>query len=323
MVKQRFDGRRIVQFSVVVLVLVLGLFLVNNSRGLVSNFKVAYLWDLYLPILNYKVTNTVASAWDIISADSGSGSIAAGGGGTPAAESVPVLTYHRIVTEPDGYNLPLNQFLDQMFALKKAGYQTVSLGDFYEHLQSGKALPSKPILLTFDDGRTDGYYPVDPLLQVLDYQAVMFVIAGQSIPESGEPVRVYLSKRELLKMADSWRWEIQSHSVNGHGLIPIDSPGNQGHFFSHKKWLTEENRLETEEEYRLRIRHDLVMAKGVLEEEVQVLVNSFAYPFGDYGQASLNYPQVSSVLREAVDGVYQVSFHQGWDNEPAVQRSDT
>ena len=132
-----------------------------------------------------------------------------------------------------------------MFALKKAGWQTINMEDFYAFMQGEKQVPDKSFLLTFDDGRKDSYYPVDPILDALDYNAVMFVITKFSLEEKGG--NYYLSDKELKRMYLSGRWEIQSHGKDDHDFYKINANGNEGHFLSNKLWLDNENRLETEE----------------------------------------------------------------------------
>ncbi len=73
------------------------------------------------------------------------------------ALSVPVLLYHGIVPESDRFSITEEVFKDQMFALKKAGYSTITLNEFYGFIHEGKSLPDKSFLLTFDDGRLDSY----------------------------------------------------------------------------------------------------------------------------------------------------------------------
>ena len=63
------------------------------------------------------------------------------------AETIPVLLYHGIIDKPDGTNVLLENFKDQMFALKKTGWQTVSIEDFYAFMQGKKELSEKSFLL--------------------------------------------------------------------------------------------------------------------------------------------------------------------------------
>src|SRR5688572_19967034 len=91
-------------------------------------------------------------------------------GDSPAAaetgswKGIPVLLYHGIVRKPDRFNMTMEVFKDQMFALKRAGYRTVTLHDFQSFMRGEMELPAKSFLLTFDDGRADSYEGAEPIL---------------------------------------------------------------------------------------------------------------------------------------------------------------
>ena len=230
------------------------------------------------------------------------------------AKSIPVLLYHGIIDEPDGSNILLENFKDQMFALKKEGWQTISIEDFYGFMKGEKELPDKSFLLTFDDGRKDSYYPVDPILKALDYKAVMFVIISRSIGDDKEISPFHLSSKELKKMSKSGRWDLQSHGKDDHDFYKIDVEENEGHFLSNKLWFEDKQRLETEKEFRQRINNDLTNSKNDLEEIFETMVISFAYPFGDFGQNSLNFPEAKYVILDTIKSIYPMSFYQAWNS---------
>ena len=142
------------------------------------------------------------------------------------AQSVPVLVYHGIVEKPDDINVSLAQFKSQMYALKIAGYQTVSLEDYTKFLNGQKQLPEKSMLLTFDDGRKDSYQLSDPILKAIDFKALMFVITEHLSEENP----YYLSASELHAMEKTGRWNVEAHSQKAHDLYPIDENGTIGHF---------------------------------------------------------------------------------------------
>jgi len=223
-------------------------------------------------------------------------------------KSIPVLVYHGIVNKPDGFNVLLRDFKDQMFALKKAGWQTISIKDLYAFMKGEKKLPDKPFLLTFDDGRKDSFYPVDPILKVLDYNAVIFVITKHLLEDKSD---YYLSKNELQQMNKSGRWDIQAHGYQFHNFIEIDDQGNKGHFASNKMWLSDQGRIETDEEYKQRLLDDHLKSKNLLESHIKGLkVIAFAFPFGDYGQDALNIDKNKAIESNlaAVREVYPLSF---------------
>ena len=235
------------------------------------------------------------------------------------AQSVPILLYHGVITAPgwksDGTNISLNDFQSQMFALKKAGYHSITLAQFLDFMQSGKPVPAKSILITFDDCRADSFYPVDPILRVLNYNAVMFVITGRSFEADNSKNTFHLSADELKKMLASGRWEMASHTQNGHGFLKIDVSGTQGHFLSDKLWLDDKNRLETDDEYTQRINTDLAGSKSDLEKNLGIKVLGFAYPFGDYGNDTQNFPGSRAILNNSINSLFPLGFRQVDVNE--------
>jgi peptidoglycan/xylan/chitin deacetylase (PgdA/CDA1 family) len=77
-------------------------------------------------------------------------------------------------------NLTLSPFLFQQHVsyLKENGYQTISLYEAYNALMLGAILPSKPIILTFDDGYIDHYTHVFPVLKSANYAGTFFIITN-------------------------------------------------------------------------------------------------------------------------------------------------
>lgn len=225
------------------------------------------------------------------------------------AQSIPVLLYHGLINEDDGFNTLKINFDEQMFVLKKAGWQTISIDDFGKFVRGKKRLPEKSFLLTFDDGRKDSFYPVDPILRTIGYNAVIFIIAGQTRNYDNKN---FLSWQELRYMAKSKRWEIQSHGYDDHGLITVDAGGKKGYFLTNKMWLSEKQRLETMEEYKQRITDDLSAAKNTLAQWLKRNTISFAFPMGDYGLKSVNIPEAENIVLPIVKEIYPLSFFQTW-----------
>lgn len=225
------------------------------------------------------------------------------------ATSIPVLVYHGIVTENlKGEDVQFEKFKAQMYALKQNGYETIKLDDFYQFINNHKQLPEKSFLLTFDDGRKDSYYPVDPVLAALDYSAVMFVITNNLISNKKSPY--YLSPDEIRVMLTTGRWEIQSHGRDDHGFVVLDSEKKLGRFMSNKKWLTDENQLENDEQYRERISNDLLNSKEDLKNLFGVDATGYALPAGDYGHRASNFLEAEDVISDVIEQYYPMSFYQ-------------
>lgn len=235
------------------------------------------------------------------------------------AKSVPILLYHGIINDlnwkPDEVNTSFQEFKNQMFALKLNGWQTISLADYLAFKENKKTLPEKSFVLTFDDGRKDSYYPVDPILRALDYSAVMFVITGRSLGPDNEKSPFHLSERELSHMASGGHWELGSHGKNDHDWEIIGPNGEKGHFMSNTIWNQKENGLESKNEFYNRVRSDLYESKRDLEKKLGVKVLGYAYPFGDFGQSSQNFPQSLDILSNIVPSIYSLSFYQAGNSD--------
>ncbi len=221
--------------------------------------------------------------------------------------SIPVLVYHGISPQENGKDITIKQFEEHMLTLKKAGYQTITLDQLYAFMRGELQLPAKSFVLTFDDGRKDSYYFTDYTLKVLNYTAVIFVITKYSI-DSNHPY--YLNLEELEKMEKSGRWEIQSHSYDGHGRVKISKEGKQGSFFGNKMWLDAQDRLENDIEYKNRIHDNIAKAKTSLEEKFQREIHSFAIPFSDFGQFESNFPDANKINEEIYQKFHKMFFYQ-------------
>ena len=96
-----------------------------------------------------------------------------------ATENVPVLYYHHVRALPSGYSdwspaakrrfltydtLP-QAFAAQLDWLKTYGYTTILPRDLAAHWDTGKPLPIRPVIITFDDGSHDWVKTVLPMLQ--------------------------------------------------------------------------------------------------------------------------------------------------------------
>ncbi|HWA64497.1 MAG TPA: polysaccharide deacetylase family protein [Candidatus Paceibacterota bacterium] len=245
------------------------------------------------------------------------GSVSVASDSSPA-QDIPVLLYHGIVDNPDRFSLAPEEFWDQMSALKKAGYRTITLQEF-EDFVSGKSAPKgKVFLLTFDDGRTDSYYQADPVLQALGFHAVMFIATQSSFVRPNDFDSYYLNQESIQAMVDSGRWDIGSHTVQETGgYVPIDAAGTQGNFLSNKKWLTDAGRLETDAEYAARVQYELTYSKSELERRLGITITAMSYPFSDFGNQSINnQASAEAVIRAAVKDTYDYAFRQTTEKTP-------
>lgn len=98
---------------------------------------------------------------------------------------LPILMYHyiRVVHDPRdqlGYNLSVSpeDFNRQLDWLAANDYHPIDFNDVRQYFEGQKPLPSKPIILTFDDGYRDFYTTAYPALRAHNFKAVSYVISG-------------------------------------------------------------------------------------------------------------------------------------------------
>ena len=124
---------------------------------------------------------------------------------------VPVLCYHQLrdykpsdsKTSRD-YIVPASSFSEQMQALADSGYHSILPGELYEYLVSGKQLPSKPFMITFDDTRLDQYTAALPELNKHGFKGVFFIMTV-ALNKPG-----YMTKEQVKQLAD------EGHTIGSH-----------------------------------------------------------------------------------------------------------
>ncbi|MBI2010996.1 MAG: polysaccharide deacetylase family protein [Candidatus Colwellbacteria bacterium] len=298
------DKNKLGVFLLVALVLGAGIYVFSLKQDFIEAFEL-YQVKAYTTGFEYGVLRTSDLLASIVSL----GRERALAETNANTEAVPVLLYHGIPNKARGdYDVALDEFKQQMIALKLDGWQTITLDELYRFKKGEIALPEKSFLITFDDGRKDSYYAADPVLRSLGYNAVMFVATIE--PNVLEESNYYLEADELERMAKTGRWEIQSHGHSASRPTVIDSNGTTEHFLSNRVWLREENRLETETEAEARIKNDLNQSEDYLEKLTGKDVIAFAFPFGDFGYAGANFEEAESIVLAAANEIYPLSFYQ-------------
>ncbi len=90
---------------------------------------------------------------------------------------VPILCYHRISPTAKGaYSVTPATFAGQIKALSDSGYHTVTPNQLYDYLLYNKALPDKPVMITFDDSRSEHGAIAAPLLEKYGFRGVFFIM---------------------------------------------------------------------------------------------------------------------------------------------------
>ena len=99
---------------------------------------------------------------------------------------VPILMYHRInvvTASTPVASRPLSvhpaDFARQMRWLARNGYHTITQRQLFDALMCGRALPRRPILLTFDDGYRDVFFNASTVLKRLNMRATAYVVTDR------------------------------------------------------------------------------------------------------------------------------------------------
>lgn len=169
---------------------------------------------------------------------------------------VPILVYHYVefVRDPkDTIRKSLNIippiFEEQMVTLKNAGYNFITAAELGQYLDGKKQLPSRPIILTFDDGYGDFYTDVFPILKKYNIAATAYIISG------GLDHPNYMTTGQLKEIAESGLVEVGAHTVHHKNLksIPADEA-----------------------------KSEIEKSREELENLLGIKVVSFAYPYGGF-----------------------------------------
>jgi peptidoglycan/xylan/chitin deacetylase (PgdA/CDA1 family) len=153
------------------------------------------------------------------------------------AVNVPILMYHYIRVNPDsrdrlGFNLSVTptDFAAQMDWLARSGYHTITTEDLHGYLSGTRGLPSKPVILTFDDGYADFYTTALPVLRSHGFNADSYVVSGFV----GRPG--YMTSAQV-READRSGIEIGAHTVNHADLVRTSIAGVGSEVGDSKRFL--------------------------------------------------------------------------------------
>jgi peptidoglycan/xylan/chitin deacetylase (PgdA/CDA1 family) len=172
-------------------------------------------------------------------------------------ESVPILMYHVIgYVKPSTPNQELwvspSTFAAQMRALARAGYHGVTLQRVYDAWHGHAELPSKPLVISFDDGYYGQYRNARPTLLHDGWPGVLNLKLNNLADMGGV--------RNIKRMV-SEGWEIDDHTISHPDLTAISAG---------------------------QLHYEVGTSRKRLQKLLGVPVNFFCYPAGRYNQAVID-----------------------------------
>lgn len=207
------------------------------------------------------------------------------------AYRLPVLMYHHFDTTSDLDTIVTEErFREQMAALKKAGYTTVTLQQVLDYVDNGTRLPKKSVLITMDDGYDSNVTIAAPILEEFGFCATVFVIGvdegRQFNIHSGNPIYpTRFAYEDAIPWLEKGVLELQDHTFDMHQLAADGFSGRDGILPLEGEDLSA---------YRAALREDLSLFRQRREEHgIATPLVAMAYPYGFFSEES------ESVLREA------------------------
>lgn len=174
-----------------------------------------------------------------------------------------MVSNHRSKARFNKLRVPASEFERQVAWLSRNGFEFI----FASQLDAGATTSKKTVCLTFDDGYADNLTNADPILKKHNAVATLYLVEDRLGGWSSKKKQHHgdeelaaepkLSDQQVAQMVTSGRWELGGHTVT-HANLPTLS----------------------EAEAKYEIQH----SKDEFPRRFSVTPQTFAYPFGIYGQ---------------------------------------
>ncbi|GJM13139.1 MAG: polysaccharide deacetylase [Pseudohongiella sp.] len=186
-----------------------------------------------------------------------------------AADSAVVLLYHHVAEDtPPSTTISPRDFDAHLRYLRDNDFNVIALDRMIDSLRSGRSLPEKSVVITFDDGYSSIYEEAFPMLESYGYPFTLFLSTGPI----DDGLRNYMSWEQIKQMSDA-------------GVIIAN------HMVDHP-YMLEARDGESFDARMARLRRDLLLAEQRIEQETGQSHRYLAYPYGEYD------PAIKSLLAE-------------------------
>lgn len=150
--------------------------------------------------------------------------------------TIPIIGLHAIEEKIEiPIELSTTNFDILCRTLADFGYQTITFTDLLKHMDHGRALPDKAVIITSDDGYQDNYINAFPILKKYGYVMTVFLVTGAIADNDADRMdntvfnkRTNITRPMLIwpeiKEMDEYGCEFLSHTVN-HIRLGLASDG--------------------------------------------------------------------------------------------------
>lgn len=174
---------------------------------------------------------------------------------------LPIVVYHSVrphtTREPasqEQFDITPNLLRKHLEYVKQEGFTTISFKTLADYFDNGAPLPTKPIILSFDDSWQNQYVYAFPLLREYSVTGTFFVFTNS------------LNRKNHLT------WD-ETREIQRAGM----EIGSHTKFHPYLDNITDPTELEKE----------IAGSKTILEESIGVPITTFAYPFGEHGTTTV------------------------------------
>lgn len=135
--------------------------------------------------------------------------------------TVPVLMFHHLSdTVENPWYLTTDTFERDLRLLQEQQYEPISMKQLVDFVYQGKALPDKPVCITFDDGYESNYTIAYPLLKKYHMKATIFAIGSYvghtTYKNTNQLIHPHFSYAQAVEMMHSGLIDVQSHTYDMH-----------------------------------------------------------------------------------------------------------
>lgn len=211
-----------------------------------------------------------------------------------------IIGYHEITAEknaviPD-YAVSVKQFELHLDWLQKNGYHFISVDQLIKANEGKEKLPTKPVLLTVDDGYQSFYQYAYPIIKRRKIPVVLSVVGSWLETKKNTPVQFgddqldrkkLLSWSELKIMQKSGLVEIGSHSYNLHRGILGNPQGNSEPAATTREYNPKSKTYENDKQYSHRILSDLKKNNQILKAHGLKAPRVMVWPYGRYNMKTV------------------------------------
>lgn len=186
--------------------------------------------------------------------------------------SLPIFLYH-IISPKKSYQFGItpSELESDLIYLSKTGYTTITMTQLIDYVDTGKSLPPKPVILSFDDGYYNNYVYAFPLLKKYRVKMVFSIIGKSTDDFSMQPSDnlsyAHVTWDQLNEMIGSGLVEVQNHTYNLHE----SRAGRIG---------CTQKPCESKERYEKILTDDVGKLQNEIANRTGFTPNTFVYPYG-------------------------------------------